>query len=54
MNNCEMPDKNWLDDNEAARASVLRGLEQAQNMKFVEPPDLREDEKLLEMIQENE
>ena len=49
-----MVDKNWLDDNEAARASLLRGLEQAQNMEFVEPPDLREDEKLLEMIQENE
>ena len=39
----------WLLENEAARASVLRGLEQARQRQFVEnPPDVDADLKAFE------
>jgi hypothetical protein len=40
----------WLFKNKKALASVLRGLEQAKRMDFVDPPNLDEDEKLAAMI----
>ncbi len=40
----------WLFKNKKAQASVLRGLEQARKMEFVDPPNLDEDEKLAAMI----
>ena len=41
--------ENWLEQNEEAKASVLRGIEQAKNGEFSDnPPDLEADTKLFD------